>query len=394
MILGQVILVTLLALVAVTGLLVVLGAVFEAGKSGLGPMNVLILTPYIVAPALPYTLPSCLLLGVTYVLGTMAGSNEIVAVKAGGINVVRLIRPVLLLALLISLGCVVLSDRVIPWAQRKLKVTLLGDIEATLYGYLKQKSCISGPGFPYELYVRGIDDTRLIQPIIKHRKADGSGYDMVLQAREASMRVEPAANVPGEMEIVIRLVDGVLSTQPGNAAYFRDRTERMPIPGLLQRDRTAVADQTFAGLDEQSRQFEREGLRDRFDGAAIIATAALVGDAVTAAHMAETFDAKVKHSEFMAYRARSEKQQRIARSMAGLPFVLLGAPLAIAYRRREVLQTFFVCFLPIITLYYPSVILAGNMIRSAQSELWGLLWIPSILMALAAIPFLRQVIRH
>ena len=393
LVLRDVLIVTIFSLVAVTGLLTVLGAMFEGGKTGLDPLSILRLLPYIVAPSLPYTIPTCLLFACTYVFGTMSGSNEIVAVKAGGINAMILIRPVIIFSLIVSLGCVWLADAVIPWCQKQLRVTLLGDMETTLFTYLRQTSCIAGPDLPYELYVSNIDGTRLLQPIIKHRKPEG-GYDMVLRAREATLSVEASSSLPGHVEIVIRLIDGVLSTDPGNSAYFLDRTERMPVPELLKGDQFGIAERGFSALDEQSLKFRHEEMQAKYELATTMGLASLRGEAAIAASVAAPTFYKIKLTGELAYKSICEKHNRIARSMAAMPFVLLGCPISILYRRRDVLQTFFICFLPIIILYYPTLILSYNVLKESESEMFFILWIPSILMILASIPFIRQVIRH
>lgn len=389
----DILIVTLFSLVAVTGLLMVLGAMFEGGKTGLDPVSILRLLPYIVAPSLPYTIPTCLLFACTYVFGTMSGTNEIVAVKAGGINAMRLIRPIIIFSIVVSLGCVWLSDQVIPWCQKQLRMTLLGDMETTLFTYLRQTSSISGPDLPYELYVSNIDGTRLLQPIIKHRDPKG-GYDMVLRAREASLSVERSSNLTGHVEIVIRLIDGVLSTDPGNSAYFLDRTERMPIPELLKGDQFGISERGFKALDEQSEKFSNEELQAKFELATTMGMCSLRGEPAVAASVAGPAVYKIDFTNEMAYKSICEKHNRIARSMAAMPFVLLGCPLSILYRRREVLQTFFICFLPIITLYYPTLILSYNVLKESESQMFFLLWLPSLLMIIASIPFIRQLIRH
>ncbi|MBY0587369.1 LptF/LptG family permease [bacterium] len=393
LILIQVISTFVMAQIAVTGLLVVLGALFEGPKTGLDPISILQVIPYIIAPSLPYTIPACLLFAVTSVFSAMSGSNEIVAVKAAGIDAMRLVRPVFTLALVVAIGCVALSDRVIPWCSAQLRMNLLGDLEKTLFTYIRQKGCIAGPSFPYELYVSDIDGTRLLQPIIKHRRESG-GYDMVLQAREATLSIVPSSEVAGQAVIEMRLVDGALSTEPGNSAYFRDRTERLPLPDLVKGERLAVDDQDFAGLDQQAAKYRLEAEKARYEATIVLGSAIMRGDAINAAWPAQPILDKMEMAEALAYRSVCEKYQRISRSMSAIPFVILGCPVSIFFRRRDALPAFFICFLPIITIYYPTLILMYNFLKESQSEMYAVLWIPSMLTVLIAIPFIRQVIKH
>jgi lipopolysaccharide export LptBFGC system permease protein LptF len=305
LILYQVTTTFLMALVAVTGLLVVLGALFEGPKTGLDPLSVLQLIPYIIAPSLPYIIPACLLFACTSVFSTMSGSNEIIAVKAAGIDAMRLVRPIVTLSFFVAIGTVVLSDKVIPWCRAQLRTSLVGDMEKTLFTYLRQKNCITGPNFPYELYVSDIDGTRLIQPIIKHKR-ETAGYDMVLQAREATLSIVPSTEVVGQAVIEMRLVDGALSTEPGNSAYFRDRTERIPLPDLIKGDRLAVDDQDFDGLDKQAAMYRHEAEKAKYEAAIVMGSAILQGDPASAAWPAQPILDKIEVADSMAYRAACE----------------------------------------------------------------------------------------
>lgn len=382
-----------MALVAVTGLLVVLGALFEGPKTGLDPLSVLQLIPYIIAPSLPYIIPACLLFACTSVFSTMSGSNEIIAVKAAGIDAMRLVRPIVTLSFFVAIGTVVLSDKVIPWCRAQLRTSLVGDMEKTLFTYLRQKNCITGPNFPYELYVSDIDGTRLIQPIIKHKR-ETAGYDMVLQAREATLSIVPSTEVVGQAVIEMRLVDGALSTEPGNSAYFRDRTERIPLPDLIKGDRLAVDDQDFNGLDKQAAMYRHEAEKAKYEAAIVMGSAILQGDPANAAWPAQPILDKIEVADSMAYRAACEKYQRISRSMSAIPFVILGCPVSIFFRRRDALPAFFVCFLPIITIYYPTMLLMYNFLKESESEMFAVLWLPSLLTVFVAIPFIRKVIQN
>jgi lipopolysaccharide export LptBFGC system permease protein LptF len=383
----------LMALVAVTGLLVVLGALFEGPKTGLDPLSIVQLIPYIIAPSLPYIIPACLLFACTSVFSAMSGSNEIIAVKAAGIDAMRLVRPIVILSVFVAIGTVLLSDKAIPWCRAQLRTNLLGDMEKTLFTYLRQKNCITGPNFPYELYVSEIEGTRLIQPIIKHKR-ESAGYDMVLQAREATLSIVPSDDVVGQAVIEMRLVDGALSTEPGNSAYFRDRTERIPLPDLIKGDRLAVDDQDFDGLDKQAAMYRQEAEKAKYEAAIVMGSAILQGDPGNAAWPAQPILDKIEVADSMAYRATCEKYQRISRSMSAIPFVILGCPVSIFFRRRDALPAFFICFLPIITIYYPTMLLMYNFLKESESEMFALLWVPSLLTVLVAIPFIRKVIQH
>ena len=68
-VLQDVLIVTLLALIALTLLLMSAGVIAEARKAGLGPQQILLITPFLIPGTLPYTIPLSILFGVTTVYG-------------------------------------------------------------------------------------------------------------------------------------------------------------------------------------------------------------------------------------------------------------------------------------------------------------------------------------
>lgn len=118
------------ALSALTGLLLIntVARRFEelAGK-GLPAsviLEVFVLSlPHIVA----LTLPMAVLVAVLYTFSNLAGENEITAMKAGGVNLVRLVLPLAAVGVVLAAGMVVFNDRVLPETNHRLK-TLLVDI--------------------------------------------------------------------------------------------------------------------------------------------------------------------------------------------------------------------------------------------------------------------------
>lgn len=68
-----------------------------------------------------YLIPITYLLGILLAFSSLAQNNEIVAMKAAGIPLKRVIIPVLVLGSLLSVLCFLLQDRVHPWATTKIR---------------------------------------------------------------------------------------------------------------------------------------------------------------------------------------------------------------------------------------------------------------------------------
>lgn len=406
---------TAMSLVASSGLLMVVGAMLEASQRGIDPLQVLAFMPYLMAPTLPYTLPSCLLFSCTVVFGGMAGSNEITALKAGGIHVARILWPAILLGVSLCALGVQLADRVIPACNRQFTDAILSDLQGTMYAYLREKGSIVQSDFPYELYVRNVQEDKLLNVVIKHRSPKG-GYDMVAKAAEATLRVivppaglAPAGGKPSVttssgatadpldegVRLEIRLQDVIASTAVDNNVHLHDKTEVMPFPAIVNRGDQKIETLSFAMLRVRSNE-RRSKARVLDEELAWQAGMTFVtGDTKRLTTIFEQNRVDAKMFEQKSRDALAEIQLRMAQSMAAVPFVLLGAPLAMLFKQREFLRTFFVCFLPIITLYYPAMILAFNVAKeSPRPEAGGLLWIPSIALCAVSAPFLRRTFRH
>src|SRR5215813_15636681 len=102
MILKDLLKVFTVSLVAITGLLLLAGLFTEATQRGLEPGQILTIIPLLIPSTLPYTLPATTLFATCVVYGRLAHDNEILAIRASGINLVKVVGPGILLGLLTS----------------------------------------------------------------------------------------------------------------------------------------------------------------------------------------------------------------------------------------------------------------------------------------------------
>jgi lipopolysaccharide export system permease protein len=102
MILWELLKVFLMSLVAITGILLMAGIVAEAQQHGLGPGQLLEAIPLLIPSTLPYTIPTTTLFACCVVYGRLAADNEILAIKAAGINLIKVVTPALLLGVVMT----------------------------------------------------------------------------------------------------------------------------------------------------------------------------------------------------------------------------------------------------------------------------------------------------
>jgi lipopolysaccharide export system permease protein len=91
---------------------------------------------------------------------------------------------------------------------------------------------------------------------------------------------------------------------------------------------------------------------------------------------------------------RTELHSRFALSFSCFFFVLLGSPFAILQARRQFLTSFLMCFLPILLMYYPIVMLMMNLCKTETvSPVWAM-WVGNVLLLAAGLSVLRKVMQH
>src|SRR5207302_688730 len=188
MILWELTKVFLIALVGITGILLMAGIVAEASQQGLGPSQVLAAIPLLIPSTLPYTIPATTLFAACVVYGRLAADNEILAIKASGVNIFKVVKPGLVLGLVMS-GCTMgLYYHLIPYTHFMLRSLVFSDAEELLYSMLRKHGTINYPQMSYSMFVRGVQGRKLISPTFKRRTATGA-IDIVAQAKEADLRV-------------------------------------------------------------------------------------------------------------------------------------------------------------------------------------------------------------
>ncbi len=386
--------ITLLTLTGMSGLFVVTQAMAEAGKLGIEPIRIVLMLPYLIPPTLPYTMPVSILFAVTFVYSRMSGNQEIVAMKAGGIHVLRIIQPAIFLGVIATGVGIYLADQLIPTCHRKMTEAILADLESSIISYLRQTGEISKPEFPYEIFVKEVRDDRLISATFKHRGPNGK-YDFMAQAEEATLDVVPAsASMPTEgPSIRLRLLNHHVLSKEGRG-YFHDQTYPMPVPTHLAK--TELKSDAFTASDcrTEANRYRESALYADFDIATAGAWGVMKGDPTPLATMITENRMYSTRQVRKSRELNAEVHSRLAQAVAALTFVLVGCPIGILFQKRDFLQTFFVCFLPIVTIYYPALILSQNLVKEGIVVDWISIWSPTVLMILFAYPLYKRVVQH
>src|SRR5260370_4434870 len=139
MILMELLKVFSMSLLGITGILLMAGIVAEASQQGLGPMQLLTIIPLLIPSMLPYTIPATTLFATCVVYGRLAADNEILAIRAAGVNLLTVVWPGLLLGLVMSGVTMSLYYRTIPYTHHLLRQMVFNDAEELLYAMLAKQ---------------------------------------------------------------------------------------------------------------------------------------------------------------------------------------------------------------------------------------------------------------
>lgn len=297
----------------------------------------LLMIPYL----LTYTLPIAVLAAVLLSLGRLSSDNEIVAIKASGVNLLRLIVPLLVVSLILSLMLVLFNDRVIPYAHYETRKTL---IEIGV----KNPAAALEPGVfinsfqKYVIFVYQIEGNRLLNVRI-YEPQEGKPTRTIV-AKKGEFIAIPEKNM-----IKLKLIDGTADEpDPQNPLSFfklNFKTYFMAL-NMLQAQNTdniekKPKDMTISELNAEAKKLKKGGINP----------APLI----------------------------TEISKKISLAFSCFSFMLLGIPMAIITRRREKSINFGIAFL-VVGVYY--LLLLGSEAFSVQGNLDPriAMWIPNMVL--------------
>jgi lipopolysaccharide export system permease protein len=377
----------LLALGALTGLFLLAGLVQQASQLGLGPAQIVAIIPLFIPSTLPYTIPATTLFAGCVVYGRLAHDNEVVALKAAGVHLSTILKPALLLGVITSATTAGLYYAVIPQTQQRMQEEVLRDPEEVIYNTLRRDRCLRHPTFPYVLFVRDVQGRRLIDVVLKRRVkvSDGKGgesyggYDLVVRAREAQLRVDAEAGVmyiePDQFVYYNPTINGTTkssSPYPIQLPDFLNPADARTRPGSL----------TWAELAPRVEELERQRAEKASTLAAAEATLLPSDDAalrLAAQHRANLQNHLVGLKR-QVRNVEAEFYMRPALAVGCLVFALIGCPVGLWANRADYLSTFVICFLPTILVYYPLLLAGSNMGKDGRLPLGLGCWVANIVL--------------
>ncbi len=391
---------------------------------------------------LALTLPMSVLVATLYAFTRLAADNEITALKASGVNLNRLLVPLLLIATLFAGGMVWFNDYLLPETNHTLKLRLL-DIQrksptltlseqtinpvrtgrSSRPEYYIQAARIRSAGNQLEdVVIWDLSDRDRNQTIYAdsgvmafnqgHTDLYLTLYDGWINQIDNSSPERFVRSFFDQYQIQIRGVGNELSRTEGTDGYRSDREMSL----AMLRD---AADEAYARVDslqgeavlaatvslEQilagpGRSLEpppgevgdNPRRRLRFADNAYPAGRDSVYDELTRRTALEisTLDGRVRGLNRRANIHLVEYHKKYAISWAVIVFILLGAPLAVRFPRGGV-GLVIAASIGIFAVYYAGLIGGENLADEANVSPWMAMWAPNVIFFVAALWGLSRI---
>jgi len=296
---------------------------------------------YMIPYLLTYTLPIATLTAVLLSLGRLSSDNEIVAIRASGVNLFSLIVPILTIGLILSLTLVIFNDRVIPFAHYGTRKTLkeVG---------IKNPTAALEPGVfinsfeKYILFIYKIEDNKMYNVRIYEPQGDRPTRTIIAKRGEFIA-------IPEKNMVKLKLIDGT-SDEPdpeSPAKFYKLNFKTYFITLNMAQKKEKIGkkpkDMTMVELKNEADRLKKEGIDP---------------DPIY-----------------------TEMHSKVSMAFSCFVFVLLGSSLAIITRRREKSINFGIAFL-IVGIYY--LLSLGGETLALEGMLAPALamWIPNIIFAI------------
>lgn len=299
----------------------------------------LLMTPFMVT----YALPIALLVATLLSLGRLSGDNEIVAIRASGINTFRLIAPILTVALIISLGLVIFNNQAASYAHFAYRKTLI-DIGIKNPTAAFEEGVFINSFQKYVLFIYNVDHkrNRLNNVRIYEPQGDDKPTRTII-AKSGEFITDPEKHT-----IKLKLMDGTSDEpDPQNPTSFYKLNFKTYFMNL-----DLASTKGKGKLNKKPKEMNIQELRQEIT--------------------------KIKKEGINPAPLSTKIVEKSVLAFSALVFVLMGIPLAIITRRRERSINLGLALL-IIGAYYPILIGCEALGMEGRLPPHIAMWLPNII---------------
>ncbi|MBW3628942.1 MAG: LptF/LptG family permease [Gemmatimonadetes bacterium] len=311
------------------------------------------------------TLPMAVLVAVLYTFSQFAAENEITALKASGIDLRRMVMPLLAAAALVAGGMVWFNDQVLPASNYRWRMLMMDVAQTSPLLSLKEQVVNPiGQEGSTSLYLQA---SRIYQG--SNRMRDVAIYDVSNPEAARTIYADSGwvAMNRARTDLVLTLFDGhirqVDTAQPETFQRIAFERQVMRIPGIMQQmQRTEESsfrtdrDMTVAMMSAKIDTMRSELQTLRKAQAMAPSPSPETKVAISTMAREENYDeARIRNLRFSIREYQVEVHKKFAIATATMVFVLIGVPLALRFPRGGVGMVIGASLL-IFSIYYVGLI--------------------------------------
>jgi lipopolysaccharide export system permease protein len=331
---------------------------------------ILLLLPFVVS----YALPMGILTGVLLVLGRISADSEITAMRANGISLLRIARPVVLLGVL---GCGVtlyVNFQSMPWARVEYDRRLTEYVRADPARFIVPKTFIREfPG--YVVYVGEKQGPNLGDFWLWQLDAEGRALNMV-HAESGRIDYDKEKN-----SFIVTLTRASVETRKKSTPG--DMREPPSIPTVEKAEPYELSLDPILG---------RPTIRQKLQWMTYGELQATLAKRITEFRAAKPGDEQ-RQKERDVMQVRLVIQDKLTTAVAVLSFALIGVPLGVRVSRRETSAGLGLATLLALG-YYFLTIMVGWLSRHPEYRPDLLYWVPNLIFLALAVRLFRRLERQ
>ena len=327
---------------------------------GVNILDVLYIIVLLVPRLLSFTIPTSAITAILLVFGAMAQNNEIIAMKASGINVFRMLAHVILVSLVISVCSLFLNDQILPKTHFAYRKALKNVLVKKPLAYIQAGRFIKEFD-DYIIFIREIEGNELKNITIYQPQEDKPTRTIIAEKGEII-----TDNV--NKTLSLKLYNGT-SDEPNPedpSIFYKLDFKTFIMPPFVVDERKDIDKKTKdMSIDELYHKLNRNvKAESKLD----------------------------QHEKEMLSRLKAEIHKKVAFSFAPFVFALVGIPLALITRRGDTVISFALALI-VITVYYVLFGWASTVAIKGLVVPWLALWLPNIVLAVIGVIFMFKVNR-
>ncbi len=324
-------------------------------NKGVDIFDILRIVVLLIPRLLSFTIPTSILTAILLVFGHMAQNNEIIAMKASGINIFKILLPILLVSIVLSLFSLIMNDQILPKTHFAYRKALKNILVKKPLAYLEAGRFIK-EFEGYVIFVHEIDGN-ILKNITIYQPLENQPTRTIVAERGEII------SDPDKKTVSLKLYNGT-SDEPNPddpAVFYKLDFETFILHPFVVDDSSKISKKTKdMTIDELVYNLRTE-------------------------------DQKVLLQGDLMNRLRAEIHKKLSFSFAPFVFALIGLPLALITHRGEAVISFGLS-LGVITVYYimfawaNTIAIQGILIPSVA------LWIPNFVLSICGIFLMYKVV--